>query len=114
MTHKDELEKLIDSIMPCSCIPAYKDRNLSAPDCPNCNYRDDIVQGLQNAGYIKPKVDETRAGEELFKDLCRRLIGRILTFNPAEHDIELNLCGIIEKAKLTDNSLYIRRDKVGG
>lgn len=39
------------------------------------------------------------AGEVLYMDLCSRLIKRILEFNPDEHDIELNLCGIIERAK---------------
>ena len=39
------------------------------------------------------------AGKELYMDLCGRLINRILEFNPDEHDIELNLCGIIAKAK---------------
>lgn len=35
--------KAIDKTMPCNCIPAYKDRGLSAPDCPNCNYKEDLV-----------------------------------------------------------------------
>ena len=38
-------------------------------------------------------------GKALFIDLGQRLIGRILEFNPEQHDIELNLVGIIEKAK---------------
>ena len=44
----------------------------------------------------------SEGGQALFNDLCRRLINRILTFSPDEHDIELNLCGIIEKAKRAD------------
>jgi len=39
-------------------------------------------------------------GQALYHDLCGRLIGRILAFNPDEHDIELNLCGTIAKAQL--------------
>lgn len=39
----EEVKKAIDSVMPCNCIPAYKDRLMSAPDCPNCNYKDDLV-----------------------------------------------------------------------
>jgi hypothetical protein len=38
-------------------------------------------------------------GDILFMDLGHRLIKRIFEFNSDEHDIELNLCGIIEKAK---------------
>lgn len=43
-----------------------------------------------------PQITE---GQILYMDLCGRLIERILEFNPDEHDIELNLCGIIAKAK---------------
>jgi hypothetical protein len=48
---------------------------------------------------IKEMFGEENAGKVLYMDLCGRLIKRILEFNPDEHDIELNLCGIIEKAK---------------
>lgn len=43
-----EIESLVDSIMPCNCIDAYKLRNLSAPDCPNCNYKDDLVEAIKS------------------------------------------------------------------
>ena len=47
------LEKIIDEVMPCSCIPAYKDRNLTAPDCANCNYKEDLVAALLSQGKAK-------------------------------------------------------------
>ena len=50
------------------------------------------------------------AGKELYMDLCGRLIRRILEFNPDEHDIELNLCGIIEKAKILGNNTCMCMD----
>ena len=48
---------------------------------------------------IKSVMLEESSGKELYMDLCGRLIARILEFNPDEHDIELNLCGIIAKAQ---------------
>lgn len=53
-----------------------------------------LAEEIAQALTTKPEE-----GIDLFKDLGHRLIGRILKFNPDEHDIELNLCGIIEKAK---------------
>lgn len=48
----------------------------------------------------KNEIETKRTGGEiLFMDLCRRLIKRILEFNPDEHDIELNLAKIISKAQ---------------
>jgi len=44
------LEKVgeeIDKIMPCSCHEAYKSRRLSAPDCPNCNFKDDLTETIR-------------------------------------------------------------------
>ena len=49
-------------------------------------------------------------GQKLYMDLCGRLIKRILEFNPDEHDIELNLCGIIEKAKRLGNNTCMCMD----
>jgi len=51
-------------------------------------------------GATQSIIAEESGGQALYNDLCRRLIGRILAFNPDEHDIELNLCGIIAKAQL--------------
>lgn len=51
---------------------------------------------------VKPVSSQEKlsdSGQALFNDLAHRLIRRILEFNPNEHDIELNLAGIIEKAK---------------
>lgn len=38
-----EIEKLKTNLkeIPCTCIDAYKDRGLIAPDCPKCNYVDE-------------------------------------------------------------------------
>jgi hypothetical protein len=53
---------------------------------------------------------QPNAGQELYMDLCGRLIKRILEFNSDEHDIELNLCGIIEKAKILGNNTCMCMD----
>jgi len=46
------------------------------------------------------QIEESkRGGQILFNDLAQRLIRHILEFNSEEHDIELNLLGIIAKAK---------------
>jgi hypothetical protein len=57
--------------------------------------------------FPEPSVE---SGKELYMDLCGRLIRRILEFNPDEHDIELNLCGIIEKAKILGNNTCMCMD----
>ena len=55
---KEELLGIITATMPCTCIPAYKDRGMSAPDCPRCNYADDLADAL--AGKLeKPEAFET-------------------------------------------------------
>jgi hypothetical protein len=43
-----DIGKIIDNTMPCNCIDAYKKRNLIAPDCPNCNYKEDLVENIRS------------------------------------------------------------------
>jgi hypothetical protein len=59
-------------------------------------------------------IKEMWEGQILYIDLCDRLIKHILKFNPNEHDIELNLCGIIEKAKREKekNEIYDKKEKM--
>ena len=42
----EKIDKIIDEIMPCSCISAYKDRGLTAPDCANHNYKEDLSEQI--------------------------------------------------------------------
>jgi len=42
----EKINKIIDEIMPCSCISAYKDRGLTAPDCANHNYKEDLSEQI--------------------------------------------------------------------
>jgi len=68
-----------------------------------------IIKGIKGEFYAcKPDIFEvtyelatevSNGGQLLFNDLARRLINRILEFNPKEHDIELNLAGIISAAQ---------------
>jgi len=90
---KKEIEKIIDAFMPCNCADDYKKRGLIAPDCPNHNYKEDLT------AVLLALFEERERGQALFNDLAHRLIKHILEFNPGEHDIELNLVGIILKAK---------------
>ena len=45
---KLEIKKAVNEMseMPCNCESAYKDRGLSSPDCPKCNwdYSDEILR----------------------------------------------------------------------
>jgi hypothetical protein len=41
---REKLADIVNKTMPCNCIDDYKKRNLSAPDCPNCNYAEDIIE----------------------------------------------------------------------
>ena len=63
----------IERIMPCNCIPAYKDRGLSAPDCPYCNYGEDIEQYV-----VKARIEELEnmaddASEYYNQKRCERI-----------------------------------------
>lgn len=40
------MEKIKD-ILPCTCGEIYTSRRLSAPDCPQCNYADDVYELLK-------------------------------------------------------------------
>lgn len=42
MTRKEITENII-KLMPCTCIPAYKLRDVPAPNCASCNYADEIA-----------------------------------------------------------------------
>jgi hypothetical protein len=66
----------------------------------------DILQAVSIGGDIAVATTQiidlfsySSSGNMLFMDLAHRLIKHILKFNPDEHDIELNLCGIIACAK---------------
>lgn len=43
LSEREKIIKSLTEIMPCNCIAAYKLRSLSAPDCPNCNYVEEIA-----------------------------------------------------------------------
>lgn len=43
MTEREKLIKELDKIIPCSCISAYTERSMSAPDCAQCNYIEEIA-----------------------------------------------------------------------
>ena len=49
-----EINEVIDRYMPCSCIDAYKKRNMSAPDCANCNHKEDLSEAIHS--LIKRKL----------------------------------------------------------
>lgn len=40
------VEEVIDKTMPCECHPGFKDRGLEDPDCPNHNYKEDLVENI--------------------------------------------------------------------
>lgn len=41
-----EIGNIIDKFMPCSCMDDYKKRNMSAPDCCNCNHKEDLATAI--------------------------------------------------------------------
>ena len=49
-----EINEVIDRYMPCSCIDAYKKRNMSAPDCANCNHKEELSEAIHE--LIKRKL----------------------------------------------------------
>ena len=61
--NRDMLIGEIKKAMPCSCIPAYKDRGLSAPDCAFCNHADDIAELIiqDRARIVEPLVKLTNS-----------------------------------------------------
>ena len=46
----DKFDQQTAVLLPCICLPDYKDRNLTQPDCPRCNYGDDIAEALRKVG----------------------------------------------------------------
>lgn len=38
-----EIRAEVNEVLPCWCDAAYKDRGLAAPDCPRCQFADDVV-----------------------------------------------------------------------
>jgi len=51
----DKMREKILEIMPCTCIPAYKDRGLSAPDCASCNYGEELADYITELLEAKDK-----------------------------------------------------------
>lgn len=51
-TAKEQVENLIE----CNCDEMYKSRGLSAPDCPQCNYAEDVIKLMES--YAKQKAVE--------------------------------------------------------
>ena len=74
-----QFEKDINDILPCTCGEIYKSRNLSAPDCPYCQYSDEIIRLYEE--------DLTRRGVELgIGFYCQRNIeGELDCDNQCEH-----------------------------
>lgn len=76
------------SILPCICLPDYKDRNLTQPDCPRCNYGEDVAQALRekappSVGSFSWALEQMRAGKqvinpELTEPILLRSNGAIL------------------------------------
>ena len=66
---RDKLIEELSKIMPCSCIDAYKLRKISAPDCCNCNYIEDIVYWViqDRKRIVEPLVKLDGAGDDLDK-----------------------------------------------
>jgi hypothetical protein len=87
------------------CIKALKysisDRHSYDLDIEEMKTALSICQKVKEGKLVEPMSQDELGGQALFHDLAHRLIKRILEFNSDEHDIELNLCGIIEKAKLS-------------
>lgn len=44
-----DIRAIVLEHLPCWCVDAYKDRNLSQPDCPRCNFADDLIEDLELA-----------------------------------------------------------------
>ena len=61
-----ELDKGLKNVLPCSCIPAYKDRGLSAPDCAYCNHADDVID------FILAREASLREKNTKLRELVRR------------------------------------------
>ncbi|HDY88086.1 MAG TPA: hypothetical protein ENH82_08245 [bacterium] len=38
------IEQKVKNLIDCNCDEAYKSRGLSAPDCPQCNYAEYVIE----------------------------------------------------------------------
>lgn len=39
----DPIVDAVHAILPCWCDSAYKDRGLAQPDCPRCNFANEVI-----------------------------------------------------------------------
>ena len=69
---KPLIEITAEDIMSCTCHEAYKSRGMAAPDCPLCNFGDDINDALnaRSKKIAKLKAENTRLKSGL-KDIQR-------------------------------------------
>ncbi len=50
------IEEQVKNLIDCNCDEAYKSRGLSAPDCPQCNYAEYVVELAES--YAKERAVE--------------------------------------------------------
>ncbi|HEY5268608.1 MAG TPA: hypothetical protein VII94_05825 [Candidatus Saccharimonadales bacterium] len=62
---REALIKELNNIIPCSCIAAYKLRELCAPDCANCNYVEEVADFIlsREKKIVSPLVE--------YRDKCK-------------------------------------------
>jgi hypothetical protein len=49
MERREEIVEKVKKILPCTCDMAYTDRFLTDPNCPFCNYGEDIIDLVEAA-----------------------------------------------------------------
>lgn len=87
---KDEMResiiKYLKKIMPCSCIDAYKLRNLSSPDCSWCGYGEDIVEFIlaDRLRIVQPLVEPITCYEGQEMEIVMKAIKRTLKLSGYE------------------------------
>ena len=42
------IEQKVKNLIDCNCDEAYKSRGLSAPDCPQCNYAEYVIELMKS------------------------------------------------------------------
>jgi len=50
------LERAREALDGCRCIPAYKDRNLTDPECAACNYEDEVAAAITETAERAARV----------------------------------------------------------
>ena len=52
------IRAIVLRVLPCWCVEDYKERDLTQPDCPRCNFAEDLIAELE---ALEPEAPPPRS-----------------------------------------------------